>query len=839
MMDGLLGVIRTLILSLALGSTIANRSDQEIPSIGGERETTSGGVSPDDSAGYCSTDDCRTVSQCSWSPAENPHQLLYSLTELISSPSSLHYVVTLPSPRGAHITLSLCSGRLVKCGNEHIQGSCITVPGIKPTVAGKTISVQSLEVGMASSGFQLILDNGATCEVTNKPRRTVLMFPCDPNKEVSPSDFAPLKAYEGDKKLICNYFVDFPPSQYGCPVFLKDSNIIIEAVSGCINSSPTKTTSNCHYNGGQTLSLIGLGFHTLCPQYSTISAQQSATINTDRLQLTPQTLSDCTHHLKSTYNILIGDTTHCTDPILVSPYVINCSLAGGRGEGLDVKLAVKDCQRSSSRYCGGSSGIVAVLSGGVSYREAVNFKDKFSRFVELGVGGLKKEIEELYRRAFASRDVSPDLLAQLGITHIKGILLYGPPGAGKTLLARTVAHLLGSKQVQLINGPEIVSKFLGESERNLRYYFQEAADAYKTHGDASELYVIIIDEIEAICKPRGKIDQSSAGAAYDSVVNQLLTLLDGLSQSSNVLVIGMTNRKELMDPALLRPGRFEVQIEVGLPDEEGREEIFSIHTREMRESGILSTDVNLKELAANTTRFSGAEIAGVVRGAASYALERKYADAKEPMIVTRKDFVDSLISISPAYTQSESRIVSQYLPTNYFSLTTDHESIITSLLELSSSIQSQTAAPSKMITSLIYGPKGTGKTTLAARVAVLGHFTYIKVVTASNMIGLTDFGKIEYIHQVFKDAFSSSHSLIVLDDVHRLVEYVQVGDRVSVSHSLMHALSTLLSYSMSMFYSDGDWYNDCLTKRITCTTNQSQFPYSIHVAPLHSTDEFN
>ncbi|XP_019862198.1 PREDICTED: vesicle-fusing ATPase-like, partial [Amphimedon queenslandica] len=224
----------------------------------------------------------------------------------------------------------------------------------------------------------------------------------------------------------------------------------------------------------------------------------------------------------------------------------------------------------------------------------------------------------------------------------------------------------------------------------------------------------------------------------------------------------MTNRKELMDPALLRPGRFEVQIEVGLPDEEGREEIFSIHTREMRENGILSTDVNLKELAANTTRFSGAEIAGVVRGAASYALERKYADAKEPMIVTRKDFVDSLISISPAYTQSESHIVSQYLPTNYFSLTTDHESIITSLLELSSSIQSQTA-----------------------------------VVTASNMIGLTDFGKIEYIHQVFKDAFSSSHSLIVLDDVHRLVEYVQVGDRVSVSHSLMHVLSTLLSYSIS------------------------------------------
>ena len=95
--------------------------------------------------------------------------------------------------------------------------------------AGKTISVQSLEVGVSSSGFQLILDNGATCEVTSKPRRTVLKFPCDPKKEVSSSAFAPVKAYEGDKKLICNYFVDFLPSQYGCPVLLEDNNIIIEA----------------------------------------------------------------------------------------------------------------------------------------------------------------------------------------------------------------------------------------------------------------------------------------------------------------------------------------------------------------------------------------------------------------------------------------------------------------------------------------------------------------------------------------------------------------------------------------------------------------------------------
>ena len=138
----------------------------------------------------------------------------------------------------------------------------------------------------------------------------------------------------------------------------------------------------------------------------------------------------------------------------------------------------------------------------------------------------------------------------------------------------------------------------------------------------SDLYVIIIDEIDAICKPRGKTDQSAAGVAYDALVNQLLTLMDGLNEVHNVLVIGLTNRRELLDPALLRPGRFEVQIEVTLPDEEGRREIFEIHTREMRKNGLLGGDMDSRELASNTSRLSGAEIAGVVRAASSYALER-------------------------------------------------------------------------------------------------------------------------------------------------------------------------------------------------------------------------
>lgn len=193
-------------------------------------------------------------------------------------------------------------------------------------------------------------------------------------------------------------------------------------------------------------------------------------------------------------------------------------------------------------------------------------------------------------------------------------------------------------QVSLINGPEIISKFLGESEKNLRSHFKEAHAKWKEHGMLSDLYVIIIDEIDAICKPRGKADLSAASVAYDALVNQLLTLMDGLNEVHNVLVIGLTNRRELLDSALLRPGRFEVQIEVTLPDEEGRREIFEIHTREMKKNGLLGEGVDSQELASNTSRLSGAEIAGVVRAASSYALERhhKQETGREGFVLSPK-----------------------------------------------------------------------------------------------------------------------------------------------------------------------------------------------------------
>jgi vesicle-fusing ATPase len=235
----------------------------------------------------------------------------------------------------------------------------------------------------------------------------------------------------------------------------------------------------------------------------------------------------------------------------------------------------------------------------------------------------------LTTQAFQSRGLSSKVLQGLGIKHTKGVLLYGPPGSGKTLVARTVAKLLGTEKVTLVNTPMIMQKFLGESEKVLQKYFEPAEKEFKEKGANSDVHIVIFDEIDAIFRERGRGDGSAANMAYDSVVNALLTKMDGLEQADNLVVIAMTNRKELLDPALLRPGRFEVQIEIGLPKEEGRKQIMAIHTHQMRESGLVAEGVDFDAIATELPRVSGAEIAGLVRNAASFAVDRVMAASAE------------------------------------------------------------------------------------------------------------------------------------------------------------------------------------------------------------------
>ena len=174
----------------------------------------------------------------------------------------------------------------------------------------------------------------------------------------------------------------------------------------------------------------------------------------------------------------------------------------------------------------------------------------------------------MFRRSFATRRLPPSVLEKFGKSHVKGVLLFGPPGTGKTLIAKELAKCLNVVKPKVVNGPEVLSKYVGESEENVRKLFAEARKDQKELGDDSPLHVIIFDEFDAIAKPRGN-DSDSTGVA-SNVVNQLLSMIDGVDSLNNILLIGMTNRKDLIDPAILRPGRFEVHIEVHLPDEDGR-----------------------------------------------------------------------------------------------------------------------------------------------------------------------------------------------------------------------------------------------------------------------------
>lgn len=198
------------------------------------------------------------------------------------------------------------------------------------------------------------------------------------------------------------------------------------------------------------------------------------------------------------------------------------------------------------------------------------------------------------------------------------MLLHGPPGTGKTLIARKIAEALNCTQPQVVNGPEIFDKFVGGSEEKVRKLFEPAEKELAEKGDDSDLHVIIFDEIDAICRARGST--SSNTGVNESVVNQLLSKMDGVDSLNNILIIGMTNRKDMIDEAILRPGRLELHLEIGLPDATGRLQIFQIHTRNMVKNNLLGPDVDLEKLATVTKNYTGAEIEAVCRSATSYAL---------------------------------------------------------------------------------------------------------------------------------------------------------------------------------------------------------------------------
>lgn len=416
------------------------------------------------------------------------------------------------------------------------------------------------------------------------------------------------------------------------------------------------------------------------------------------------------------------------------------------------------------------------------------------KFEDMGIGGLDTEFSAIFRRAFASRIFPPGLIEKLGIQHVKGILLYGPPGTGKTLIARQIGKMLNARDPKVINGPEVLNKYVGQSEENIRKLFVDAEKEYKEKGDESGLHIIIFDELDAVCKQRGSTN--SGTGVGDSVVNQLLSKLDGVDQLNNILLIGMTNRMDMIDDALLRPGRLEVHMEISLPDEHGRQQILKIHTAKMRDNNVMDKDVNIAELAHLTKNFSGAEIGGLVKSASSFAFNRHVkvgtvagvSDDIENMKVNRDDFMKALEEVKPAFGVSEEEL-STAVRGGIIRFSLHIDNILQDGMLFVNQVRESASEP--LLSVLLHGPPGSGKTALAAKIAMDSEFPFIKLVSPENMVGMGEMAKIQYLNKIFTDAYKSPQNIVVVDNIERIIDWVPIGPRFS--NLVLQTLMVLLT----------------------------------------------
>ena len=374
------------------------------------------------------------------------------------------------------------------------------------------------------------------------------------------------------------------------------------------------------------------------------------------------------------------------------------------------------------------------------------------------IGGLRPVIQKV-REMIELPLRHPELFERLGVEAPKGVLLHGPPGTGKTLLARAVASETNANFSSL-GGPEIMSKFYGESEERLREVFKEAQENAPS--------IIFIDEIDSIAPKREEV----TGEVEKRVVSQLLSLMDGLQSRGKVVVIGATNRVNAIDPALRRPGRFDREIEIGVPDRDGRLEVLQIHTRGMP----LAEDVDLKKLADVTHGFVGADLEALVKEAAIRALRRILpeinleadnipTDVLKKIIVRMADFQEALKEVEP----SGMREVLVEIPDIKWEDIGGLENVKEELreaiewpLKYPDVFTTVSATPPKGL--LLYGPPGTGKTLLAKAVANESQANFISVKgpeLLNKFVGESE----KAVREVFRKARQASPCIIFFDEI--------------------------------------------------------------------------
>lgn len=420
------------------------------------------------------------------------------------------------------------------------------------------------------------------------------------------------------------------------------------------------------------------------------------------------------------------------------------------------------------------------------------------------VGGLDVQLDAIARRVLASR-ANPAAARRLGVSHVRGILLSGPPGCGKTLLARELARLLGAREPQIVNGPEILDKYIGEAEKKVRDLFLPAEQEYRVAGDDSALHIIILDEMDAIARKRGTMTSDTTGVR-DSVVNQLLAKMDGVREATNVLVVGLTNRPELLDPALLRPGRLEVQLRVELPDLAGRRDILRIHTRQMREAGGLCPkavdmldDLGDHGIPARTEHYSGAELAGLVRSAASFALGRTLegqGQVETEGVVTPEDLELALKEVVPALGKQDEVLKLRY-PLGISPHSPSMERILRDLNRFTAVVKTSNAP--RIHSLLLVGAGGTGGAGVSAlsawaasKASANGEADYVRLLTALDVItgceGSGEDARAAALVERFSEARELPRALLVLDDIDQLCAGTGNGGYSSVMLATLRAL---------------------------------------------------
>ena len=417
--------------------------------------------------------------------------------------------------------------------------------------------------------------------------------------------------------------------------------------------------------------------------------------------------------------------------------------------------------------------------------EAVEVKEELVPEVTYeDIGGLHEEVKKV-REMVELPLKHPEIFERLGIEAPKGVLLHGAPGTGKTLLAKAVANETNSHFI-LINGPEIMSKYYGQSEENLRKRFEEA--------EKNAPSIVFIDEIDAIASKREEIK----GEVERRVVAQLLALMDGLKSRGKVVVIAATNVPNILDPALRRPGRFDREIEIGVPGKEGRLNILKIHTRNMP----LGKKVNLKELANITHGFVGADLAALAKEAAMIVLRKIFPDLKlqeeepiskeilEKLRITQKDFKEALKVVRPSALREVLVEIPNIKWIDIGGLQDVKQELIEAVewpLKHPESFSRLGVKPPKGI--LLYGAPGTGKTLLAKAVANESQANFILVKgpeLLSKWVGESE----KAVREIFKKARQVSPCIIFFDEIDSLAPRRGADSDSHVSERVVNQMLT-------------------------------------------------